>query len=141
MQEKLAETLKEHGYSLTKPRQAVFGALQAGIPRSMRELTLDLASVIDRASIYRTVALFESLGIVVRVQQGWKYKIELSDIFSPHHHHITCVVCHKSVNFHESETFETLINTIATESGFVPRSHSLEIFGLCPECSQSTKSA
>lgn len=139
MLDKLSTTLKQNGYSLTTPRKALFSALLSGKPRTMRELSLDLASVMDRASIYRTVALFEKLGIVVRVQQGWKYKIELSDLFSPHHHHIICNQCQKVVNFHESETFETLINTIATENGFVPKSHSLEVFGICSQCQSSTK--
>lgn len=134
MQEKLAETLKKAGYSLTVPRKALFSALQSGTPRTMRELTFDLASIMDRASIYRTIDLFEELGIVVRVQQGWKYKIELSDIFSPHHHHITCINCNKIVSFDEPEGFESMVNALATSNGFVPKSHNLEISGLCPAC-------
>lgn len=134
MYEKLSETLKKHGYSLTKPRQTVFAALQSGTPRSMRELTLDLSSVIDRASIYRTVALFEELGIVVRVQQGWKYKIELSDVFSPHHHHVTCTNCGRSMSFDEPDGLTELLDGIALENGFTHENHSLEISGLCAQC-------
>lgn len=139
MYEKLSETLKEHGYSLTRPRQTVFAALQSGTPRSMRELTLDLSSVIDRASIYRTVALFEELGIVVRVQQGWKYKIELSDIFSPHHHHVTCTSCGRSQSFDEPEGLEQLLTHIAVNNGYTHENHSLEISGLCAQCRSSLK--
>ncbi len=134
MNEKLAETLKKHGYSLTRPRQTVFAALQSGTPRSMRELTLDLSSVIDRASIYRTVALFEELGIVVRVQQGWKYKIELSDIFSPHHHHLTCTRCGRTMSFDEPEGIDQLLTAIAIEHGYTHDNHSLEISGVCAQC-------
>lgn len=100
----------------------------------MRELSMDLSSVMDRASIYRTVALFEELGIVVRVQQGWKYKIELSDIFSPHHHHISCTNCGRILSFNEPEGLEDLLNEIAVTGGFTHQFHSLEISGLCPEC-------
>lgn len=134
MDDKLTETLKKAGYSVTKPRLAVFTSLQAGRPRSMRELTLDLSSVIDRASLYRTIALFEKLGIVVKVQAGWKYKIELSDQFTPHHHHLTCLSCGKVISFDEPPGFETLLNSIAAKHGFVARDHSLEISGLCPDC-------
>lgn len=137
MHEKLADTLKKHGYSLTKPRQAVFAALQSGTPRSMHELTMDLSSVIDRASIYRTVALFEELGIVLRVNQGWKYKIELSDIFSPHHHHITCTVCGKTVSFKEPAGLDELLTQIAIEHTYKHTHHSLEISGLCAEHQQN----
>lgn len=134
MQEKLAETLKSNGYSLTQPRRALFSALQSGRPRTMRELTLDLASVMDRASIYRTVELFEKLGIATRVQTGWKYKIELSDLFSPHHHHITCSVCGRIVSFDEPEGLDELLTSIAVKQGFTNEEHSLEITGRCPQC-------
>lgn len=137
MDAKLTETLKSAGHSLTKPRQAVFSALQAGKPRTMRELTLDLASVIDRASIYRTVDLFEKLGIVKRVQTGWKWRVELSDQFTPHHHHLTCNTCGSVVSFDEPPGFETLLNSIAAKHGFVADDHSLEINGVCSECRQS----
>lgn len=134
MNEKLLQTLKEHGYSLTQPRKALFSALQSGTPRTMRELTLDLASVIDRASIYRTVELFEKLGIVVRVQTGWKYKIELSDMFSPHHHHLTCTRCGKITNFTEPRQIEELLDLIASEHGYSNEGHGLEITGRCSKC-------
>lgn len=135
MQEKLTDVLKQNGYSLTKPRQTLFSALQSGKPRTMRELTLDLSSVMDRASIYRTISLFEELGIVVRVQQGWKYKIELSDKFSPHHHHISCTKCGKTLSFNEPNGIEDILNDIASQSNFIHKNHSLEIYGICQECS------
>lgn len=134
MEENLAKTLKKAGYSLTRPRLAVFTALRAGKPRSMHELTLDLSSVIDRASIYRTVDLFEKLGVVVRVQSGWKYKVELSDNFLPHHHHLTCLKCGRVVSFDEPDDLDKLISEVASSNGFIPKEHSLEISGLCPKC-------
>lgn len=134
MDENFARALKDAGFSVTKPRQIVFSALQSGRPRSMRELTLDLSSVIDRASIYRTVDLFEKLGIVSRVQTGWKYKIELSDRFTPHHHHMTCQNCGRDISFDEPQDLDALIDAVATQHGFVARSHTLAITGLCPQC-------
>lgn len=137
MIEQLQKELKSAGYSLTKPRLTVFSALQGTKPKTMRELTESLGGVIDRASVYRTVGLFEQLGIVTRIQHGWKYRVELSDAFTPHHHHITCTKCQRVVSFHESENFETLINTIAAQNGFIPRSHALEIYGLCANCREA----
>lgn len=139
MYEKLSETLKQHGYSLTQPRRALFSALQSGTPRTMRQLTLDLASVMDRASIYRNVDLFEELGIVTRLQTGWKYKIELSDLFSPHHHHITCTNCGKVVSFDEPDGFDTLLTQIALTHGYTAENHSLEITGRCRQCRSRLK--
>ncbi len=127
--------LKNAGFSLTKPRLTVFSALQGTKPKTMRELIYGLEGVIDRASVYRTISLFENLGIVLRIQHGWKYKLELSDNFIPHHHHLTCQLCQRVISFDEPEGFELMIDTIATENGFIPNSHNLEILGYCPQCS------
>jgi Fe2+ or Zn2+ uptake regulation protein len=134
MIDKLRHKLQDTGYSLTKPRLTVFGALQSPTPHSMRELVVSLEGIVDRASIYRTVALFEELGIVVRVNQGWKYKLELSDEFTPHHHHLSCANCQRIISFDEPTELVTILNGLAAKHGFALSGHSLEIQGLCPEC-------
>ena len=91
--EQLKKTLKERGQSLTRPRQLVFSALQGKEPQTMHQLVTACAVQIDRASVYRTVAVYERLGIIQRLQIGWKYKLELSDAFQRHHHHLTCLKC------------------------------------------------
>ncbi len=139
MYEDLSSELKKHGYSLTKPRQAVFSALHTGLPKSMNELIMDLSGAIDRASIYRTVKIFEELGIISRVNHGWKYKVELSDKFAPHHHHLTCTNCGKSVSFDEPQGLIEILDKIAANNGFINDSHSLEISGLCPNCQIQAK--
>lgn len=100
----------------------------------MQELVSSLEGVIDRASVYRTVSLFEELGIVNRIQQGWKYRLELSDSFLPHHHHMTCQNCKRVINFDEPAGFDDMVTGISAEHGFTPQSHSLEIFGRCAQC-------
>ncbi len=134
MLEQLQIELKNAGYSLTRPRLTVFSALQGTKPKTMHELIQSLDGVIDRASVYRTVGLYEELGIVNRIQHGWKYRVELSDAFTPHHHHLTCQNCQRVVSFDEPEGFERLVNAIASSNNFVPKTHNLEIYGLCPDC-------
>lgn len=139
MMDKLEEKLRKAGYSLTRPRLTVFGALQTPKPKTMRELVVSVSGVIDRASVYRTVALFEKLGIVSRIQHGWKYRFELSDTFTPHHHHLTCRNCRRVISFAEPEGFEAIIIQLATENNFTPEQHSLEISGLCAPCRELLK--
>ncbi len=76
-----ASILKGNGYSMTAPRRAVFDTLSGHESMNMSDLTKSVANICDRASVYRTVELFEKLNIVQRIAIGWKYKIELSDIF------------------------------------------------------------
>lgn len=132
--ELLQKILKDNNYSLTKPRQLVCELLWDQEPLSMRELNNRAAEKIDRASLYRTVALFERLGIVQRIYIGWKYKIELSDIFTHHHHHISCTNCGKIVAITDETKIEQLIHNIARKHGFTPQTHQLEIRGLCTAC-------
>jgi Fur family ferric uptake transcriptional regulator len=128
-----ATFLKKHGHSITKVRTAVFAALEDSEPQSMHEL-LERLPKADRASVYRVIGLFEKLGIVKRIQIGWKYKLELSDEFSYHHHHISCTNCGIIVPLREHATVETVITALSREYGFTPSDHQLEIQGLCSRC-------
>lgn len=89
---------------------------------------------VDRATVYRTVELFERLGIAHRLNIGWKYKIELSDIFAEHHHHFYCTNCGATTTISANPMLETMIDSLVNKEGFSPRGHSLEIYGLCPNC-------
>lgn len=128
------QTLKKNKHSVTQARSLVFEALEDEEPLSMAELQTKLGDMVDRASLYRTITLFEKLGIVQRLQIGWKYKIELSDSFSFHHHHITCKNCGLTLPVREDLTLEASIKTLAMEYGFTEVTHQLEIHGLCPRC-------
>jgi Fur family transcriptional regulator, ferric uptake regulator len=81
----LQNLLRSSGYSLTTPRKIVFTALQHKEPQTIHDIVASCQTQIDRASVYRTIQLFEQLGVVQRMQIGWKYKLELSDKFSAHH--------------------------------------------------------
>lgn len=126
--------LKANGYSITKARIAVFDALLGNEPRSMHSLVEQVHRV-DRASVYRAVELFEQLGIVQRLHTGWKYKLELTDKFAEHHHHLTCVHCGRTIPMNETE-LETLIAKLAAAHHFTPTAHQIEIQGLCEVCRQ-----
>lgn len=98
----------------------------------MHEL-VTLVATADRASVYRAVELFESLGIIQRIHTGWKYKIELSDHFASHHHHLTCTQCEKTTPIEGSE-LEAVLDTLSAHYNFLPTSHQIEIQGLCGQC-------
>jgi Fur family transcriptional regulator, ferric uptake regulator len=130
----LREALKSKGLSVTKTRQQVFNALADSDTLTMNQLTRKLIHKMDRATVYRTIELFEKLGIVNRVQIGWKYKLELSEKFAGHHHHATCMQCGTVIAFEEDPNLESDIHALAEGLGFKLTSHSLELRGLCPAC-------
>jgi len=132
--EQLQKTLQQSAFSITTPRRIIFEALQGHEPLTMHELYAACADQVDRASVYRTVALFEKLGIVQRLQMGWKYKLELSDAFSHHHHHCTCVGCGRVIPLIEDSKLENRLRSLAQAANFLPQDHQLEIRGLCSNC-------
>lgn len=129
--------LKRAGYSLTATRREVFAALQGKEPQTMRELLVTCEGTIDRASVYRTISLFEQLGIVKRLQIGFKYKLELSDAFHHHHHHLTCTICGRTTPFEESLELEQQLMALAASKQFAMHDHQLEIQGICKACQKT----
>ena len=130
--ETFKDLLKKNGHSVTQARLAVFNALLGQEPMSMHGLVAQ-AGDIDRASVYRAIELFERLGVIQRINIGWKYKLELTDKFAEHHHHLTCVNCARTISMNENE-LEELIANLATAHNFKPTTHQIEIQGLCQNC-------
>lgn len=126
------ETLKAAGRSLTAPRRAVFRALLEG-PATPAQLAVSLQGSMDRASVYRTVELFEQLGVVNRIWHGFKSHIELSEIFLPHHHHAICQRCGAVLDLTSTE-LEQALARLAKTHGFLTVEHSVELSGYCSEC-------
>lgn len=134
----LATIIQGNGYSLTRPRQLVFEALNEHDSLSMGELVKRIGDSCDRASVYRTIELFEQLNIVQRVPIGWKYKLELSGLFKGHHHHAVCLNCDRVIEFNETPAIEKALDQLVAELDFKITEHSLELQGYCSRCQQKT---
>lgn len=130
----LRKVLHDHGSKVTKPRLIVFQLLLHQPPRSLSLLTQLAEDQVDRVTVYRTIDLFEKLGIVRRVTIGWKYKVELSEIFLDHHHHMSCLLCNRVIAVKENHRLESLIQSLAQSSDFIITSHQLELQGYCQKC-------
>ncbi len=128
--------LKAAKASDTTARSAVFGMLYKNghTPLTMHDLIRLTEDYADRASVYRSVKLLEKIGIIRRMHIGWKYKLELSDDFHGHHHHITCVKCSETHATHYDEKLETLLAKLAAKHDFFITDHQLDIKGVCSNC-------
>ena len=131
--ELFATTLRKHGHSVTSSRKEVFLALEHHEPLSMHKL-VEQCPHIDRASVYRSIALFEEIGITKRIYSGWKYKIELSDMFGHHHHHATGVRCGHLYSLDEEPAIESALKAIAARHSFVLTAHEVELSVICKAC-------
>jgi len=133
MEEEIKNLLKQQGFSATKTRLAVLRSLLSHQPASLNQL-IDSLPHVDRATVYRTIDLFVDLGIAKKVYTGFKYRIELGDSFQEHHHHLSCLRCGTIIDVHTPE-IEYAIEQTASNNGFRPIRHDLEISGYCANCS------
>lgn len=51
-----------------------------------------------------------------------------------HHHHLICRNCGRSVEV-EGKAVERWAEQVAADAGFTDVGHTVELFGLCPDCS------
>jgi Fur family transcriptional regulator, ferric uptake regulator len=131
--QKVKATLKEAHFSATRARILVFTTLAQEGPKSLGALANSLHKQIDRATVYRTIELFERLGIVNRIWHGFKHRVELSEIFTPHHHHAMCQHCGRMIDITSPE-LEAALTSLAKKHHFLTLNHSVELTGYCSNC-------
>jgi Fur family ferric uptake transcriptional regulator len=51
-----------------------------------------------------------------------------------HHHHLVCRSCGRTIEI-TGPAVESWANAVAQQHGYTDISHTLEVFGLCPDCS------
>lgn len=128
------QIITSNGYRLTDARVATFKLLLSPEPQSMSQILANAKGNVDRVSVYRSIDIFEKLGIVNRIYVGWKYKLELSDDFIEHHHHLSCLICGKITDIEDEKHIDEFIEGVAKKVGFIPRRHLFEVDGYCKSC-------
>jgi Fe2+ or Zn2+ uptake regulation protein len=133
MLDKFHELLRERGKSITAPRTKLFEYLQKSGPVAIARFMRDNRSIADRASLYRSLAMFQELGIIEeRIVRGERV-IELSDLYDAHHHHLTCNNCGASIAITMPDIENALVELCRTY-GFEATGHTIEASGLCANC-------
>ena len=121
------------GLRLTKTRRGIFKILlAAGKPLTI----VDIAGQLPDAhfvSVYRSVDALLRAGLIKLVPLGFKNRFELSDMFLPHHHHVTCESCGASTKVHD-KAIEKLARQLTRQAGMNPTKHHFEAYGVCELC-------
>ena len=125
--------LTTSGYSRSAGRLAVFDYLTTSGSVSPHKLAADMLGLLDRASLYRTLKLFRSLGIINELGYGRDKTIELSDRYAPHHHHLRCRKCGAVANLDDAK-LEKYLSSLAAAHSFQLESHVIELTGVCVKC-------
>lgn len=89
---------------------------------------------VGRATVYRTLALMVSCGLIREHNFGSGFKTYEKVVDRRHHDHLICEVCGRVTEF-EAPDIERLQKEVIDRHHFRARSHKLEIYGLCRDCS------
>jgi Fur family ferric uptake transcriptional regulator len=94
---------------------------------------------IGLTTVYRHLNLLAEQGsadIVHRADGETQFRLcgpaAEADADDDHHHHVVCRVCGRSVEVSGPEV-EAWAERVATAAGYTEISHTLEVFGLCPQ--------
>ncbi|MDT8284589.1 MAG: Fur family transcriptional regulator [Thermovirgaceae bacterium] len=136
--EEYLRRLKSRGFRLTNQRRVIIETLLSnlGIHLNAREL-LELAQKDDPsigiATIYRTIDLLNSLGMLnqVNLEEGF-LRFEVPD--EQMHFHVFCRSCGKTVHLPDEESRMSDVQGWAQDMGFDLLPQTFEMAGLCKEC-------
>ena len=91
----------------------------------------DEGSKIGLATVYRQLNALADAGAADTIRLDGQQLFRLCGD-DGHHHHLVCRRCGKTVEI-ESPS-ETWLRGISEKYGFTIERHTLEVFGLCPDC-------
>ncbi len=130
---------EDHNQKFTKQREIIFNVLKDSSPKHVTPE--ELFSIVHEdnkqvgiATIYRTLNIFEELGIVNKQEfTDNAYTYELIDSLNDHHDHIICTSCGKII---EDECIDKneLTKSLKDMYDFDMKYCSLRIYGTCSEC-------
>ena len=123
----------------TRQAQALAAAL-AGLPgfTSAQEIHAELrrkGEHVGLATVYRHLQALSEQGNVDAIRDASGETLYRQCGTRVHHHHLTCRNCGSSVEV-EGRAVEQWAERVATEAGFADVGHTVELFGLCPECKE-----
>ena len=133
------EVLREKGLKSTAQRLAVVHVLHTSRKSlsvgEIHDRVKDMLGTTGLATIYRTLEMFEGLGIVKRLHfpdGGHGYAFSQGE----HVHHMVCVDCRGVFNFPECPV-ENFDYASVEKQGFRVKNHFIQLFGQCVKCAEA----
>lgn len=134
--------LKSKGYKLTAQRECILGIILKNRDKHLTvdeiyKLVYEENKTIGIATVYRTIVLFEELGVLSKlIFDDRIIRYELSSFDEKHtHHHLICVKCNKIMEVKE-DLLEELEKKVEMKYKFNIIDHNLKILGICDKCNK-----
>lgn len=140
--EDLKARLSTKGYKLTPQRKEILKVFTDNPERhhlsaeDVHNLLHESKSKIGLATVYRSLELLGSLGILLPIEFGdgcTRYELNTTDPARHRHHHLICLKCKKVIEF-EEDRLDGLEADIALKSSFWIVNHDVKFFGYCKDC-------
>src|SRR5580704_15927461 len=139
----LMKELASRGVRITAQRRLLVGIIQDSPKHLDAARLLEIARKqdgdIDRATVYRTIALLKGHGLIDELDlmhiEGEKHYYEAKT--NRDHCHMACFRCGAIMEY-ASSSFEKLKGEMAAQSGFQIRVVRLEVGGVCRRCRKSS---
>ena len=136
--ERLKERCKQAGLALTPQRVAIYRALVESLDHPSPEALFDRVRPhmpsVSLATIYKTLETLVSLGIASELPAVGDTK--RYDANMERHHHLVCDNCNAIEDFSDPALE---LRPPRTRNGFVARSVSVHVHGLCRRCSGAAR--
>jgi Fur family transcriptional regulator, ferric uptake regulator len=119
----------------TRQRSAVIAALVDSdsflSSQEIHDLLRQRGDSVGLATVYRTLqALADSGEVDVIVRDGESAYRQCSP---SHHHHLVCRTCQTTLEV-EAPEVERWAADLAAQHGFTDVTHTVEVYGICPDC-------
>lgn len=135
------EILKKNSYKLTSQRKEILNLM---LDENNKYLSCEeIYEIIKKnnidiglATVYRTIQVFEKIGIVNKFyldNSSFRYELVKDDKMH-NMHHIICEKCSK-IDEIEEDLLENLEKVVIEKYKFKIKNHNLNFIGLCFECS------
>lgn len=88
------------------------------------------------ATVYRNLNDLVASGVADTIQMNGTEQQFRHCGSEQHHHHLVCVDCGKTIEIAEHDDW---VESVARKKRFTLISHTIEIFGRCPDCRRKLK--
>lgn len=138
--DELKKIVKQKGLKYTEQREVVLNVLLHAEEHLTAEEIYNLIktknpdSNIGIATVYRALSFLEEVNLITSINfgvDGKKYESNKKE----HHDHLICTGCGKIIEFLDDE-IEKRQERIAKKNKFKITSHSMQLYGTCPECQE-----
>lgn len=138
--DELKKIVKQKGLKYTEQREVVLNVLLHADEHLTAEEIYNLIktknpdSNIGIATVYRALSFLEEVNLITSINfgvDGKKYESNKKE----HHDHLICTSCGKIIEFLDDE-IEKRQDRIAKKNKFKITSHSMQLYGTCPECQE-----